>query len=164
MISGPTIGCSIRFTLSRSSSTAATRSARSSLRQGGWPSQGAPRTNPERSRSRTRRSSACSSRSTRPRATTTASRTTTTPSAPSASTGRRRTTRARTRPSGGATSRARRTAALFLFVRENKEAAYRALGPATEVHIEGDRPMSLHWKLEVPLPMELFRAFSVLGE
>ncbi|HKI85549.1 MAG TPA: hypothetical protein VKA53_02275 [Thermoanaerobaculia bacterium] len=49
-------------------------------------------------------------------------------------------------------------------MRENKEAAYRALGPATEVHIEGDRPMSLHWKLEVPLPMELFRAFSVLGE
>jgi hypothetical protein len=50
----------------------------------------------------------------------------------------------------------------FLFVRENKEAPYCALGPATKVHIEGDRPMSLHWKLEVPLPMELFRAFSVL--
>jgi hypothetical protein len=50
----------------------------------------------------------------------------------------------------------------FLFVRENKEAAYCALGPAIKVHIEGDRPMSLHWKLEVALPMELFRAFSVL--
>lgn len=50
----------------------------------------------------------------------------------------------------------------FLFVRENKEAAYCALGSATKVHIEGDRPMSLHWKLEVPLPAELFRAFSVL--
>jgi superfamily II DNA or RNA helicase len=50
----------------------------------------------------------------------------------------------------------------FLFVRENKEAAYCALGPATKVHIEGDRPMSLHWKLEVALPMELFRVFSVL--
>jgi hypothetical protein len=50
----------------------------------------------------------------------------------------------------------------FLFVRENKDAAYCALGPATRVHIEGDRPMSLHWKLEVALPMELFRAFSVL--
>jgi hypothetical protein len=47
-------------------------------------------------------------------------------------------------------------------VRENKEAAYCALGPATKVHIEGDRPMSLHWKLEEPLPMELIRAFSVL--
>lgn len=50
----------------------------------------------------------------------------------------------------------------FLFVRENKEAAYCALGPGTRVHIEGDRPMSLHWKLEVPMPMELFRSFSVL--
>ena len=50
----------------------------------------------------------------------------------------------------------------FLFVRENKETAYCALGPATRVHIEGDRPMSLHWKLEVALPMELFRSFSVL--
>lgn len=50
----------------------------------------------------------------------------------------------------------------FLFVRENKEAAYCALGPATNVHFEGDRPMSLHWTLEVPLPMELVRAFSVL--
>ena len=50
----------------------------------------------------------------------------------------------------------------FLFVRENKEAAYCALGPATKVLLEGDRPMSLHWKLEVALPMELFRAFSVL--
>jgi hypothetical protein len=30
------------------------------------------------------------------------------------------------------------------------------------VHIEGDQPMSVHWKLEVALPMEVFRAFSVL--
>ena len=29
----------------------------------------------------------------------------------------------------------------FLFVRENKEAAYCALGPAIKVHLEGDRPM-----------------------
>jgi superfamily II DNA or RNA helicase/HKD family nuclease len=50
----------------------------------------------------------------------------------------------------------------FLFVRERKDAAYCAIGPATRVHIEGDRPMSLHWKLEVALPMELFRSFSVL--
>ena len=35
-------------------------------------------------------------------------------------------------------------------------------GPATKVHIDGDRPMLLHWKLEVALPMELYRAFSVL--
>lgn len=50
----------------------------------------------------------------------------------------------------------------FLFVRENKEAAYCALGSVTKVHIEGDRPMSLRWKVDVALPMELFRAFSVL--
>ncbi|MGH8686155.1 MAG: DUF3427 domain-containing protein, partial [Burkholderiales bacterium] len=50
----------------------------------------------------------------------------------------------------------------FLFVRENKETAYCALGPATKTHLEGDRPMSLHWRLEVALPMELYRAFSVL--
>jgi superfamily II DNA or RNA helicase/HKD family nuclease len=50
----------------------------------------------------------------------------------------------------------------FLFVRENKEAAYCAIGSGTKVHIQGDRPMSLHWKLEVALPMELFRSFSVL--
>ncbi|MEO8717294.1 MAG: hypothetical protein ABI423_03635 [Burkholderiales bacterium] len=47
-------------------------------------------------------------------------------------------------------------------MRENNEAAYCALGPATKVQIEGDRPMSLHWKLEVALPMEFYRAFSVL--
>jgi hypothetical protein len=50
----------------------------------------------------------------------------------------------------------------FAFRGGNKEAAYCAIGPATKVHIEGDRPMSLHWKLEVATPMELFRAFSVL--
>jgi superfamily II DNA or RNA helicase/HKD family nuclease len=50
----------------------------------------------------------------------------------------------------------------FLFIRENKEASYCSIGPATKIHIEGDRPMSLHWKLEVPLPTELFRTFSVL--
>lgn len=50
----------------------------------------------------------------------------------------------------------------FLFVRERKDAAYCAIGPATKVSIEGDRPMSLHWKLQVPLPMGLFRSFSVL--
>lgn len=40
--------------------------------------------------------------------------------------------------------------------------AYCALGPATKVHIEGDPPMSVHWKLEVALAMELFRAFCML--
>jgi hypothetical protein len=48
----------------------------------------------------------------------------------------------------------------FLFVRERKEAAYCAIGPGTQIAIEGDRPMLLHWKLEVPSPMELFRSNS----
>ena len=47
-------------------------------------------------------------------------------------------------------------------MRENKETAYCAIGPATKVSIEGDRPMSVQWKLEVALPMEGVRAFSVL--
>lgn len=50
----------------------------------------------------------------------------------------------------------------FLFVRERRDAAYCAIGPATQTEIKGDRPMSLRWKLEVPLPTDLFRSFSVL--
>jgi hypothetical protein len=50
----------------------------------------------------------------------------------------------------------------FLFVRERKDAAYCAVGPVSKMQVEGDRPMSVHWRLEVALPMELFRAFSVL--
>jgi superfamily II DNA or RNA helicase len=50
----------------------------------------------------------------------------------------------------------------FLFIRENPERAYCAAGSAIQTHIEGARPMSVHWKLDVSLPMELFRSFSVL--
>lgn len=50
----------------------------------------------------------------------------------------------------------------FLFVRESKQAAYCAIGAATKTKVEGDRPMSLHWKLDIALPMDLFRSFSVL--
>jgi hypothetical protein len=49
-----------------------------------------------------------------------------------------------------------------LFVRPRKGDAYRACGPATLEAAEGDRPMSIVWKLEVPLPVKLFREFSVL--
>ena len=49
-----------------------------------------------------------------------------------------------------------------LFVRENREAAYVALGPVELVSHEGDRPISITWGLQTPLPAELFRAFSVL--
>jgi hypothetical protein len=49
-----------------------------------------------------------------------------------------------------------------LFVRARKGEAYRACGRVTLESAEGDRPMSIVWKLETPLPVRLFREFSVL--
>jgi superfamily II DNA or RNA helicase/HKD family nuclease len=49
-----------------------------------------------------------------------------------------------------------------LFVRPRKGDAYRACGPVTMETAEGDRPMSLIWRLQTPLPAKLFREFSVL--
>ncbi len=49
-----------------------------------------------------------------------------------------------------------------LFVRPRKGDAYRACGPVVLESAEGDRPMSIVWKLETPLPVRLFREFSVL--
>lgn len=49
-----------------------------------------------------------------------------------------------------------------LFVRPRKGEPYRACGRVTIEKAEGDRPMSLVWKLETPLPVRLFREFSVL--
>ena len=49
-----------------------------------------------------------------------------------------------------------------LFVRPRKGEAYRACGPVTLESAEGDRPMSIVWLLQTPLPMRLFREFSVL--
>jgi len=49
-----------------------------------------------------------------------------------------------------------------LFVRPRKGVAYRACGRMTLESAEGDRPMSIVWQLETPLPMKLFREFSVL--
>lgn len=49
-----------------------------------------------------------------------------------------------------------------LFVRPRKGEAYRACGPVSLESAEGDRPMSIVWRLEVPLPVRLFRQFSVL--
>ena len=50
----------------------------------------------------------------------------------------------------------------LLFVRETRDHAYFAIGEVSQVSIEGDRPMSIVWRLETPLSAELFRAFSVL--
>lgn len=49
-----------------------------------------------------------------------------------------------------------------LFVRGSKGTAYRACGPAVVEHAEGDRPMSIVWRLEVAMPASLFQEFSVL--
>lgn len=52
-----------------------------------------------------------------------------------------------------------------LFVRPRKGDPYRACGPvrlADRADISGDRPMSITWTLEVPLPPGLFSEFSVL--
>ncbi|CAN5790466.1 hypothetical protein BH09PSE5_BH09PSE5_38680 [soil metagenome] len=49
-----------------------------------------------------------------------------------------------------------------LFVRARKGDAYRACGGVTLESADGDRPMSMVWKLETPLPARLFREFSVL--
>ncbi len=49
-----------------------------------------------------------------------------------------------------------------LFVRQRKGAAFRACGPVTIESIDGDRPMSITWRLESTLPARLFREFSVL--
>ena len=49
-----------------------------------------------------------------------------------------------------------------LFVRPRKGDAYRACGRVLLESVEGDRPMSIVWALETPLPARLFRAFSVL--
>ena len=49
-----------------------------------------------------------------------------------------------------------------LFVRERRGQPYRACGPVTLESSSGDRPMSIVWRVSVPLPARLFRAFSVL--
>ena len=49
-----------------------------------------------------------------------------------------------------------------LFVRPRKEDAYRACGRVALESAGGDRPMSIVWTLETPLPARLFREFSVL--
>jgi hypothetical protein len=54
-----------------------------------------------------------------------------------------------------------------LFIRLTKSDPYRVCGPvfvADPEDIRGDRPMSIEWTLEVPLPARFFSEFSVLRE
>jgi superfamily II DNA or RNA helicase/HKD family nuclease len=49
-----------------------------------------------------------------------------------------------------------------LFVRPTRAQPYRACGPLYLESAEGDRPLSIVWRLAVPLPAQLFAEFSVL--
>jgi len=49
-----------------------------------------------------------------------------------------------------------------LFVREKPGDPYRACGPLQLESCEGDRPMTLVWRLQIPLPARLFSAYSLL--
>ena len=49
-----------------------------------------------------------------------------------------------------------------LFVRLNRDSPYRACGPVALERSEGARPMTLYWKLAVPLPVRMFQEFSIL--
>ncbi|MBA4146600.1 MAG: DUF3427 domain-containing protein [Verrucomicrobia bacterium] len=49
-----------------------------------------------------------------------------------------------------------------LFVRKTADDPYRACGPVTLEKAEGSKPMSITWKMGVPLPVRLFQEFSVL--
>lgn len=49
-----------------------------------------------------------------------------------------------------------------LFVRGRRSDAYKACGPVTLESAEGDRPMTIVWRLSTPLSARLFREFSVL--
>jgi hypothetical protein len=50
----------------------------------------------------------------------------------------------------------------YLFVRENKDSAFAALGEAVLIKAEGERPISITWELKNAMPMELYRHFSIL--
>jgi hypothetical protein len=51
-----------------------------------------------------------------------------------------------------------------LFVREDKDHLYRAVGPIHYERDEGDRPMSITWRLQIPLPAGMFKRYSVLRD
>jgi hypothetical protein len=49
-----------------------------------------------------------------------------------------------------------------LFMRVRQDDAYRACGGVRMESVEGNRPISIVWTLDTPLPARLFREFSVL--
>ncbi|MFA5522421.1 MAG: DUF3427 domain-containing protein [Castellaniella sp.] len=51
-----------------------------------------------------------------------------------------------------------------LFVRTAPAEPYQACGPVILDDAQGSQPMSIHWRLERPLPPRLFQAYSVLRD
>lgn len=51
-----------------------------------------------------------------------------------------------------------------IFIRRNQGEPYWACGPVVFEKAHGEKPMSIEWKMSVPLPMRLFQDFSVLRE
>jgi superfamily II DNA or RNA helicase len=49
-----------------------------------------------------------------------------------------------------------------IFIRRSQREPYRACGPVVLQKTEGEKPMSIEWRMEVPLPVRLFQEFSVL--
>jgi hypothetical protein len=50
---------------------------------------------------------------------------------------------------------------IMLFARESvDDRAFWFLGPATFVKFEGEKPMAITWRLDYPLPGDLFAAFA----
>ena len=49
-----------------------------------------------------------------------------------------------------------------LFVRQRKGDPYQACGPVSVERAEGEKPMSIEWRLKVPLPIRLYQEFNVL--
>lgn len=51
-----------------------------------------------------------------------------------------------------------------LFVRSRKGMPYRACGPVVLEHAKGNKPMTIQWRLQTPLPMRLYQEFSMLRD
>jgi Domain of unknown function (DUF3427) len=49
-----------------------------------------------------------------------------------------------------------------IFIRRNQGEPYRACGPVVLEKASGEKPMSIEWRMGVPLPVRLFQEFSVL--
>jgi hypothetical protein len=50
----------------------------------------------------------------------------------------------------------------FLFVRKYQDEPFRFLGPVRYVTHSGSRPLSITWKLDVPIPAALFQEYATL--